>query len=105
MTKEWDEPRVATVVLRGLRLDDDRRPPPSSGYRWSERCSVRVVRPDLHFGPDHEFPSFPTRGAHGVPAAETGGMGRLKDICFDCDDPWTLAHWWAEVLDYRVRPH
>lgn len=32
-------------------------------------------------------------------------MGRLKDICFDCADPWTLAHWWAEVLDYRVRPH
>ncbi|HEV3227130.1 MAG TPA: VOC family protein [Acidimicrobiales bacterium] len=32
-------------------------------------------------------------------------MGRLKDICFDCRDPWTLAHWWAEVLEYRVRPH
>lgn len=32
-------------------------------------------------------------------------MGRLKDICFDCADPWTLAHWWAEVLGYRVRPH
>jgi hypothetical protein len=33
------------------------------------------------------------------------GMGRLKDICFDCQDSWTLGHWWAEVLGYRVRPH
>jgi hypothetical protein len=32
-------------------------------------------------------------------------MGRLKDICFDCEDAWTLGHWWAEVLGYRVRPH
>jgi hypothetical protein len=32
-------------------------------------------------------------------------MGRLKDICFDCGDPWTLAHWWADVLGYHVRPH
>ena len=23
----------------------------------------------------------------------------------DCADPWSLAHWWAEVLGYRVRPH
>lgn len=27
------------------------------------------------------------------------------DVCIDCSDPWTLAHWWAPVLDYRVRPH
>src|SRR3990170_4607554 len=32
-------------------------------------------------------------------------MSRLKDICIDCRDPWTLAHWWAPVLDYVVRPH
>jgi len=32
-------------------------------------------------------------------------MGNLKDIVFDCADPWTLGHWWAEVLGYRVRPH
>jgi hypothetical protein len=32
-------------------------------------------------------------------------MSRLKDVCVDCGDPWTLAHWWAEVLGYRVRPH
>jgi Glyoxalase-like domain len=32
-------------------------------------------------------------------------MSRLKDICVDCAEPWTLAHWWAGVLDYRVRPH
>jgi hypothetical protein len=32
-------------------------------------------------------------------------MGRLKDICFDCQDPWTLGHWWADVVGYRVRPH
>ena len=32
-------------------------------------------------------------------------MSRLKDICVDCADPWSLAHWWAEVLGYRVRPH
>ncbi len=32
-------------------------------------------------------------------------MGRLKDICFDCASPWALAHWWADVLDYQVRPH
>jgi hypothetical protein len=32
-------------------------------------------------------------------------MSNLKDICFDCENPWPLAHWWAEVLGYRVRPH
>jgi Glyoxalase-like domain len=32
-------------------------------------------------------------------------MSRLKDICVDCRDPWSLAHWWADVLGYRVRPH
>ena len=32
-------------------------------------------------------------------------MSRLKDICIDCADPWTLAHWWAPVLGYRVRPY
>ena len=32
-------------------------------------------------------------------------MSRLKDICIDCADPWSLAHWWADVLGYRVRPH
>jgi hypothetical protein len=32
-------------------------------------------------------------------------MAGLKDICFDCTDPWTLGHWWAEVLGYQVRPH
>ena len=32
-------------------------------------------------------------------------MSRLKDICIDCSDPWSLSHWWAEVLGYRVRPH
>ncbi len=32
-------------------------------------------------------------------------MSNLKDICFDCVDPWALGHWWANVLGYRVRPH
>ena len=32
-------------------------------------------------------------------------MSNLKDIVVDCADAWTLAHWWAEVLGYRVRPH
>ncbi|MDQ1467957.1 MAG: hypothetical protein QOH10_2372 [Actinomycetota bacterium] len=32
-------------------------------------------------------------------------MSRLKDICIDCADPWSLSHWWADVLGYRVRPH
>ncbi|MBA2337446.1 MAG: VOC family protein [Acidimicrobiia bacterium] len=32
-------------------------------------------------------------------------MSRLKDVCFDCADPWTLATWWAPVLDYGMRPH
>lgn len=32
-------------------------------------------------------------------------VSRLKDICVDCADPWMLAHWWAEALGYRVRPH
>jgi hypothetical protein len=32
-------------------------------------------------------------------------MSRLKDMCFDCADAWTLGHWWAETLGYRVRPH
>ena len=29
-------------------------------------------------------------------------MSQLKDIVFDCVDAWPLAHWWAEVLEYRV---
>ena len=32
-------------------------------------------------------------------------MGRLKDVVVDCTDSWTLAHWWAETIGYRVRPH
>ena len=32
-------------------------------------------------------------------------MTQLKDICFDCRDPWTLGHWWAETLAHEVRPH
>src|SRR4051794_25909144 len=32
-------------------------------------------------------------------------MSNLKDIVVDCSDAWTLAHWWADVLGYRVRPH
>lgn len=32
-------------------------------------------------------------------------MGRLKDVCFDCRDPWALAHWWEDVIGYRVRPY
>jgi hypothetical protein len=32
-------------------------------------------------------------------------MSRLKAVCVDCADPWALARWWAEVLDYQVRPH
>ena len=34
-----------------------------------------------------------------------GGMSRLKDVCIDCGDPWKLAHWWAPVVGYVVRPH
>lgn len=32
-------------------------------------------------------------------------MSHLKDIVFDCSDAWSQAHWWAETLGYRVRPH
>jgi hypothetical protein len=32
-------------------------------------------------------------------------MSRLKDVCIDCADPWSLAHWWAEMLGYQVRPY
>jgi Glyoxalase-like domain len=32
-------------------------------------------------------------------------MSRLKDICVDCADAWSLSHWWAAVLDYEVRAH
>jgi Glyoxalase-like domain len=32
-------------------------------------------------------------------------VGNLKDICFDCADPWMLSHWWADVLGYQVRPY
>jgi Glyoxalase-like domain len=32
-------------------------------------------------------------------------MSRLKDVCVDCTDPWSLSHWWAHVLGYRIRPH
>jgi predicted enzyme related to lactoylglutathione lyase len=29
---------------------------------------------------------------------------RLRDLCVDCRDPHLLAHFWAEVLGYTVRP-
>lgn len=29
---------------------------------------------------------------------------RLRDICFDCTDHHRLAHFWAEVLGYTIRP-
>lgn len=32
-------------------------------------------------------------------------MSRLKDVVVDCRDPWSLGHWWAETLGYRVRAH
>jgi hypothetical protein len=32
-------------------------------------------------------------------------VSQLKDVVFDCADAWPLAHWWAETLGYRVRPH
>jgi Glyoxalase-like domain len=31
-------------------------------------------------------------------------MPGLKDICIDCADPYQLAHWWAPLLGYHVRP-
>lgn len=31
-------------------------------------------------------------------------VSNLKDIVVDCEDAWALAHWWADVLGYRVRP-
>jgi hypothetical protein len=32
-------------------------------------------------------------------------VSRLKDICIDCADAWTLAHWWAETLGHEVRSY
>jgi hypothetical protein len=32
-------------------------------------------------------------------------VSRLKDIVVDCADAWSQAHWWAETLGYRLRPH
>ena len=32
-------------------------------------------------------------------------MYRLKAVCIDCEDAWTLAHWWAETLEFRVRDY
>ena len=29
---------------------------------------------------------------------------RLRDICFDCIDPHRIAHFWAAVLGYTIRP-
>ena len=29
---------------------------------------------------------------------------RLRDICFDCIDAHRVAHFWAEVLGYTMRP-
>jgi hypothetical protein len=29
----------------------------------------------------------------------------LIAVCIDCTDAWTLAHWWAETLGYRVREY
>jgi Glyoxalase-like domain len=48
-----------------------------------------------------------TRNARTADRARRGlaNVSRLKDVCIDCSDPWSLAHWWAEVLGYRVRPY
>ncbi len=35
----------------------------------------------------------------------TGTRSRLRDIVEDCARPSVLAAFWAEVLDYRVRPY
>jgi hypothetical protein len=32
-------------------------------------------------------------------------MSRLVAVCFDCEDAWPLAHWWAETLGARVRAY
>lgn len=32
-------------------------------------------------------------------------MARLKDICFDCSHAASLASWWAQTLEYVVRPY
>src|SRR4051812_11444558 len=32
-------------------------------------------------------------------------VANLKDICIDCENPWTLAQWWAPVLGHEVRPY
>ena len=29
---------------------------------------------------------------------------RLRDICFDCADHHRVAHFWAAVLGYTIRP-
>jgi hypothetical protein len=29
----------------------------------------------------------------------------LKDICIDCNSPWTFARWWASRRRIRRRPH
>jgi predicted enzyme related to lactoylglutathione lyase len=29
---------------------------------------------------------------------------RLRDLCFDCTDPQRVAHFWADVLGYTLRP-
>ena len=28
----------------------------------------------------------------------------LRDICFDCIDPYRVAHFWAAVLGYTIHP-
>src|ERR671914_1082155 len=30
---------------------------------------------------------------------------RLKAVCIDCGEPASLARWWADVLEWRVRPY
>jgi hypothetical protein len=33
------------------------------------------------------------------------GRSRLKAVCIDCSNPASLARWWADVLEWRVRPY
>jgi hypothetical protein len=34
----------------------------------------------------------------------TDMASHISNICVDCADPWTLAHWWSDVLDLPVDP-
>ena len=79
--------------------------------RRSGPAGRRRLRPDpgrVPHRPDRERRRARPLGERVRAAIDRPGslrlVSNLLDVCIDCSDPWTLAQWWAPVLDYRGSP-